>query len=219
MFADLSGVPIVRARLIVPLTGLWHADVTLDRADGPALLVPQVLTLAGSTWACTPIRAIDFSGQRQLRLVGGAGGWRKVVPFQEYQSPIGVPAQMVLTDAASLVGELTPVVAPTIPVTVGPYFCRQRGRAGLVLNQVLGASWWLDPLGVVQSVPRVPAPVASPFDAIEVDGVLGRYEVATDFPGDWAPGKLFAGPTISGTINRVCHLLEAGTFRTEILAA
>ena len=219
LYADLTGIPIVRAMLVIPLSGIWHADVTLDRAVGPAPSVQQVLTLAGSTWVCTPIRAIDFAGTRQLRLVGGAAGWRSTIPALEYASPSGVPTSLVLSDAAGSARELPPVIAPTVPPTLGQYWCRQTDRASLVLEQILGAGWYMDPSGVVQTAPRLPTLVPSPFYATAVDGCEGRYEIATEFPTDWQPGATFLGPTVSGAVSRVVHILEAGSLRTEVLSS
>jgi hypothetical protein len=217
LFADLSGIPIVRAMLVIPFSGIWHADVTLDRAVGPAPVGPQVLTLAGSPYACSPIRAIDFSGERQLRLVGGTGGWRSTVQAREYASPVGVPTALVLSETAGQVGELPPVIAPNVAPTLGPYFCRQADRAALVLQQVLGDGWWMDATGTVQTIPRPTTPIATPFDAIAVDGTCGRYEIASEFPGSWLPGAAFIGPTVSGTVSRVVHVLQNGSLRTEVL--
>jgi hypothetical protein len=218
MFASLSGIPVVRATLTLPFVGLWHADVYLDRALGPKLVGPQVLTLAGSTWACAPVRAIDFSGERGVRLVGGTGGWRTKVLYQEYQSPAGVPTAVVLGSVAGQVHEIPPVLGPTIPTSLGSYFCVQADYASLVLSQVLGKSWWLDATGTVQSIPRPPTPVATPYTVVALDAPMGRYEVATEYPLQWLPGATFVAPTATGTVSRVVHLLERGSLRTEILA-
>ena len=219
LFADLSGIPIVRAKLDIPLTGIWMADVKLDRAVGPALTGPQVLTLAGSQWVCSPLRAIDFTGTREGRLVGGQGGWRTSVPALEYASPSGVPTALVLSDVAGTVREIPPVLSPTVPATLGQYWCRQAALASLVLWQILGSGWYMDPTGAVQTAPRFPTLIPSPFYATAVDGCVGRYEIATEFPADWVPGATFLGPTVSGTVSRVMHILEAGSLRTEVLSS
>lgn len=219
LYADLSGLPVVMATLVIPYSGIWHADVRVDRAVGGALTTPQVLTLAGTTWACTPIRAVAFSGSIHYRLVGGTAGWRSTVPFMPYFSPSGVPTSMVTTDVAGVAREIPPIIDPTIPPTVGTYFCRQAGPASLVLNQVLGDRWWMDPTGTVQTIPRPPTLVASPFDAIDAAGEMGRYIIATEFPLQWLPGATFLGPTVSGTVSRVVFELKSGTFRTEVLSS
>ena len=220
LFADLSGIPVVRAVLAIPFAGIWHADVELDRALGPEIVGPQILTLAGSTWACAPIRAVDFTGERRARLVGGTAGWRTEVAFQEFQSPSGVPTSLVVSTVAGQVQEIPPVLAPTVPATVGAYWCIQADRASLVLEQVLGKAWWMDATGTIQTALRPPTPIATPFTAISVDGVLGRYEIATEFPATWLPGSTFLAPNMlaPGTVSRVVHILDKGSLRTEVLS-
>jgi hypothetical protein len=219
-FAALTGLPITKLHLVVPALGLWHADVLLAQAVD--LTGPQVLLLSGSTWNCTAVRAVDFSGARSVRLVGGAAGWRKSVPALQYASPAGVPTVTVLADAAGLVGELPPVLDPSVPQTLGSAYVRQRGAASLVLQDLQDRgvlSWWVSPLGIVQTAPRLPTPILSPFVAEQVHGAPGWYRVATEAPGDWQPGALFRSVTVSGTISRVEHRIERGQLWTEVLAA
>jgi hypothetical protein len=216
-YADISGVPIFMAALTIPMAGNWHADVVCDVAID--IVGPQVLTLAGSAWVCTPIRAIDFAGRREVRLVGGQAGWRKPVPSKQYSLPGGVPTAMVLSDAAIFVQEPPPVVAPSVSPTLGTGYVRQAGLASLVLQGVLGDSWYMSASGIVQTAPRLPTPIASPFNAIDVHGASGRYTIATEFPADWAPGAVFVGPTVSGTVNLVRHVLRQDSLRTEVMVS
>lgn len=216
LFASLNGLPIVGANLVIPYSGIWHADVTMDRAVD--VVGPQVLSLAGATFApCTIIRAIDFAGQRSLRLVGGMGGWRKEVPALPYDLPGGVPTATILADAAATVGEVPPVLDPTVPPIVGSHWLRSKGKASELLNQILGSSWWMDFTGIVQSKPRLPTVIISPFTAIEVNGSAGQYTINTESPGDWVPGAVFSGPTVSGVVNRVTHTLTGGHLNTEVM--
>lgn len=217
-FAQLNGIPITKLHLVVPALGLWHADATLAQAVD--ITAPQVLLLSGSTWNCAIVRAVDFSGERSVRLVGGTGGWRKPVPALQYSSPAGVPTVTVLADAASLVQEIPPVLAPTVPPTIGTGYVRQAGAASLVLQDLQDRgvlSWWLDPLGVVQTATRLPTPPVMPFVAEAVHGAPGWYRIATETPAEWAPGAVFLGATVSGTISRVEHRVDRGQFWSEVL--
>jgi hypothetical protein len=217
-FAQLSGQTITRLHLVIPALGIWHADVTLATAIDVS--GPQVLLLAGSTWNCAIVRAVDFAGERSVRVVGGTGGWRKSVLALQYASPTGVPTVTVLADAAGLVQELPPVLDPTVPSTVGTSYVRQKGPASLVLQDMQDRgvlSWWMDPTGVVQTMTRPPTPILSPFVAEAVQGQAGWYRIATETPGDWMPGGLFAGVTVSGSISRVEHRLQGQNFWTEVL--
>ena len=228
LFASLTGVPVVACTLSVPYSGIWNADVTLDRALPAPLVGPQVLVLAGSTWACAGVRVGDYAGVRKARLVGGTGGWRRPVLALElpppFISPLGVPIALVLSTAAGLATELPPNLAGYIgsPLLglppLGGAYVFQAGPMSLVLQDLLGDDWWVDATGQVQVAPvRPPVPIISPWTCTDFDGDEGRATIATDFPGDWAPGAVFAGPTVIGTISRVTHVLSAGRLRSEVM--
>ena len=226
LFASLSGVPVVAARLTVPYSGIWHADVTLDRALPAPLVGPQALLLAGSTWACAVVRVGDYAGVRKARLVGGQGGWRRPapVPPPPFTSPIGVPIALVLSTAAAAAGELPPNLAGYVgsPLLgappVGGSYVYQAGPMSLVLQDLLGDTWYLDPTGTVQVIPvRPPVPIASPWTCVDFDGAAGTYEIATDVIGDWMPGAAFLGPTVQGTVSRVTHELDQGKLRSHVM--
>jgi hypothetical protein len=227
LFADLSGTPVVKARIVVPYSGIWHADVTLDRVLPAPLTGPQVLTLAGSTWACSVVRSGDYAGERRVRLVGGQGGWRTEIPAAglppPFVSPIGVPVALVLATAAGIAGELPPNLAGYVgsPLLGGPplggAYVFQAGPMSLVLQDILGDTWYMDPTGQVQVLPlRPPTPVLSPFTVTAFDGAEGQAEIATDAPGDWMPGVTFVAPNLSGTVSRVAHVLGKDSFRSQV---
>ena len=215
-WATLNGTPVARASLVVPYSGIWHADVSLDRAVDTT--GPQVLIIGSYTWTAATVRAVDFAGTRRLRLVGGVGGWRTAVPPQQYLSPIGVPTVTVLSDVAALVQEIPPVVDPSLAPTVGTAFDRQGGLASLVLQQVCGDQWWMDPTGTVQTSIRAPTPIVSPFTVQAVDGACGRYVIQTEAPGDWSPGSTFTSPLVSGTVSRAVWMIDEAGVRVEILS-
>jgi len=230
LFADLSGIPVVKARLTVPYSGIWHADVTLDRALPAPLLGPQLLTLAGSSWACSVVRAGDYAGVRRARLVGGTGGWRRTVPAlalpPPFISPIGVPLALVLGTAAALAGEIPPNLAgyvgsPLIGAPpLGGAYVFQSGPMSLVLQDLLGDEWWMDPTGAIQVAPiRPPTPVLLPWTAIDYDGAAGMVTVATETPGEWMPGAAFVGPIVQGSVSRVAHVLSGDTLRSEVMVS
>jgi hypothetical protein len=205
----------------VPFSGIWHADVQLDRSVG-TVAGPQVLELAGSQWSCAPVRFGDYAGTRRVRLVGGTGGWRTSVPSallpSPFTSPLGVPISVVLATASTIAGELPPSLVgyPGSPL-LGPAYVFKSGPMSLVLQDVLGDAWWMDPTGVVQTAPRAPTPIVSEWSAVAYDGACGELHVATDAPGDWMPGATFIGPVASGTVSRVAHELTGDTLRTKAI--
>lgn len=221
LFASLNGIPIVKMAWVLPWAGIWHADVTLDRAIGPAT-GPQILTLSDLVGTCAVVRSVDFTGARSVRVVGGTGGWRTFVPPLQYQTPTGVPVAAICADAAASVLESPPVVGPTVAPLAGPSFVRQGGAASLVLQSLFADGWWMNLAGVVQVTPRVPTPIATPFDLLDVRGASGIWKIASqsDILSAWIPGSTFLGPTMTSpaTVNRVTHLLENGELRSEIVS-
>lgn len=216
--ASLGGVPIMKGTLTIPYNGIWHADILLTEAvdvsvPGQPLIFGDIVAVA------TVVRAIDFSGARGVRVVGGFGGWRKTVSSKQYASPTGVPTQAIVSDAAAEVGEIPPVVAGLIPLVVGTDYIRRAEPASNVLNDVLSDRWWMSFAGAIFTTPRASIPVVTPFTAINVRGAPGIYTIAPESPADWLPGKLFVGPTVSGTINRVSHTLDPRALRTEVMIA
>lgn len=214
-FCDLSGILVTAMQLVVPWSGLWHLDVSLTGAHGAMPTGPQTLNFIGQPWACAVVREIDFAGQLGVRLVAGTGGWSQTIPAKQYGAG-AISTQTVCTDAALACGEVAPVVDASVPPTLGGAFLRQRKAASLVLNQVLGDFWWADTTGTVQTKPRA-GTVSSAFVASKVIGAEGWYEIATEFPGDWNPGVAFSGPTVSGTVSRLTHVIGRDTLRTEVL--
>ena len=215
-FAQLGAAALFKCALVLPASGIWHADAEMA-SDLPLTPGPQVLMLAGTSYTCAIVRQVDFAGVRSVRLVGGLGGWRMVVPPKQYSSAAGVPLAVVLSDLAATVKESPPVVDPSLPPNLGTGYVRQGGLASLALQQLLGGSWYVSSAGIVQTAPVLPVPILSPFQAIRVQGAPGIYEIATDFPADWTPGKLFVGPTVTGTINRVMHTATGTKLRTEVM--
>jgi len=216
-FADLSGVMVHRMRLTVPFSGRWHADLAL--VTNTDVSGPQILNIVGIPWSCAYVRAIDFSGERGIRVVAGTGGWAQTIASKQYgPGPPQVTTQMVVNDAALACGEPSPVLDPSVPATIGNAFLRQSGAAAAVLNAILGSAWWIGSSGVVQTAPRG-GTVASPFYAERVDGATGVYVIATESPQDWTPGISFAGPTVSGIVSRVTHVIDRDKLRTEVMVA
>ena len=211
LFASLAGVQVIRARVSIPYTGLWHADVWLE---GVATVSGQQ-TLTIGPWAgkCSVARQIDFAGQTMVRLVAGAGGWSRVPASPLFWADASLST--VLGDVASSVGEQVHVQADR---AVSPFYVLDgQTPASTALQDLAGAGWWVDLAGVTQVGTRPSPVIASPFTIRDVDGPPGVYHVETESIADWVPGATFSGPTASGTVSRVTHFLEAGRLSTEVM--
>jgi transcriptional regulator with GAF, ATPase, and Fis domain len=82
-FASYAGARIVSLSLIVPLYGLWTADVLVP-LDGS---VPDTgaIVIGNATYHGAVLRQALYGGSRRLRIIGGFGGWRKPVQAQQYR--------------------------------------------------------------------------------------------------------------------------------------
>jgi hypothetical protein len=205
----LSGVNIKHAELHVPSTGLWHLDVALQDAPDPGT-TPRSFVFQGLTMACAALRNINFAGERGLRLIAGAGGWRKTIGPRQYAGK-QVMLSTVVNDAALEVGELTPTIAVDQSFTA---YVRAQGPAIRVLDYLPG--WWADFTGRVQTAARSTTPITSEFVVLDVDRAAGKYVIATDTLADWTPGRTFATAAIAGTVVRVYHEFTAQQVRTHV---
>ena len=215
----VSGARIISGTLSMPVYGAWVADVIVQSTSPlPSSVAVTIgnLNLIGSVY-----RQATFAGRTEARLVAGAGGWSKSVEARGYDNPGGVPAQQVLSDAATEVGES---VAGAIG-TVGAQFVRMGdspqmpGKAGRVLRSVAGTQWWIDSAGVTQIGVRPSGSVSSAFTVLSFQGAHGDLLIATEDPASWAPGATFSSATVTQqTISSVRHeFRDDGVARLHVM--
>ncbi len=211
-YAAVNGLPIVRGRISLPGWGIWHADIWTD-GDLPIGTAARI-ELADLVAVGTVVRDVAWTGQRGVRVVGGAGGWRKAVGAQQYANPPGLTMSTILSDTAADVGE-TVVVATDR--SVGVQWMRSAGQASDALYALADEAWWVDLDGVTHVGDRVPGAIVSVFTATGVDQPSNVVTVATENPADWLPGKTYQGTSVGGTIDRVTHHISAMRMRTEVV--
>lgn len=213
IFAELNGIRIRTATVTLPYHGIWHADVVLDKPvelSGRLTLVLGDLTLVG-----TAFRQGSFVGASYVRMIGGAGGWKTVIPAKEYASSFGVKFSVVAGDAAKSVGETLLVSSD---FAVGTSYERQVAAAARVLD-TFAPLWWMRADGVTVVGNRTPPTVTSKFDVMlnGTNPAVGKVTVATDNPRDWQPGAKFSSPVLpERTVSAVVHRLDANKLRTEL---
>lgn len=217
---SLNGSRIVSGSIEIPQYGLWAADVMM--ADDSQLPSSGPLVLGDLTLQSFAFRTFAFAGARKSRLVGGfAGGWMQPVAAQEYANPAGLTLSLVLSDLAAAIGEKVKVVTDQ---TFGAFFFRKgTGPSKHALDQLVGRTWWVDPVsGVVQvGATRRSDAIASNFTVNDYDGTAGRAVISTENPSDWMPGRTWTTPTVTATqtISAVRHAIVDGKLRTEVLTA
>ncbi len=186
MTIALNGLSAISARLSIPGTGVWVADVELD--IGEAGIVPSgraVLTIGTATLSGTiDDRATGRKGTRaSVQILAGGGGWDRIVPAIHLHNDFGVTSTTVYTVTASAVGE---VVADAPPSKLGPDFVRSAGPASRVFA---GVAWHLDAAGVTHVGARLPVPLPSGASILEWDPNTRRAIIASD-------GILWPGTTL-----------------------
>lgn len=215
LYADISGMRATKLELTIPYYGTWAADVELPTEA--AIPAQCTLTLADLAMAGHVYRTDSFGGLRRARIVGGFGGWSKVVSGRHYHN--GPTVSVVLRDAASEVGERVFIALDSI---IGGDFVREASVASRLLF-LAGALWWIDSLGVTQiGTARDALPISTPFLIQEFDPGTGRLVASTENPADWMPGRTVSNSTLSTprTLSLVRHTVDnGGKLRTEALTA
>lgn len=211
-YAAVNGMPIVRGRIHVPGWGIWHADLW---TDGDLAIGASVrIELANLVGVGTVVRDVAWTGQRGVRVVGGAGGWRRAVSAQEYANPGGLTMATIAQDTATDVGETVVVATDRL---VGTQWMRSAGQASDALYALAESEWWVGLDGVTRIGARPTGAVVSVFTATGSDQPASIVTVATEYPADWLPGKTYQGTSVGGTIDRVTHHISAKTVRTEVV--
>ena len=218
LFAELAGVRVEEGTITVPTLGCFHADVTLD-GKAPAATSGLVLSVAGLKVTCSPYRPpITFQGKTRIRLIGGYGGWRKVIKAKGYKLSAGVKLSLILGDAAKECGEKISVGDDRV---LGNHYARDEAPAMRTLNRWCADTWWIDVDGTTKTGARASTPIASPLTLVSFDGARGIAVVATETPADLVPGRTFKVPTLDATltIGGVAHSISKGKLRSEVLVA
>jgi hypothetical protein len=217
LYAELDGARVLDGRIVIPVVGPITSDVTLDREVSSTSVM--TLTLGTLKIVCTPWRPMrPYQGKTRVRLIGGYGGWRKVLPADGYRASANVRLTRILTDCARLCGERIEIGADRV---LGSHYTREEAPAQRQLNALVPNAWRIDPDGVTRIGPRSSGvKVTTPFSVIDFDGAMGRLVIATEFHGDIVPMRILQGTTMRApvTIGGVTHMIGQ-TIRTEILAA
>lgn len=182
-YATIAGQPVTRARIELPATGAWWADVDCDLApdvSGRVELVAGDLQLSGTVETA---RAGTFGQRRTLRLVGGAGAWSSLLAARHYHNDAGVRARAIIEDAAREAGEMVTIAADVGARSVGVDFVREAGPASRALRAAAGsAAWWVDLDGTTRVESARPTRTATPgtYEVLEHDPRGRRVTLALD---------------------------------------
>lgn len=189
--ATLNDQLVTRARVDLPASGLWFAEVEIDKPvelTGAVKLVISDLSLRG-----TILSGGSNNGRSAFRIVAGAGGWGKLLPEKPYQNDAGVKLSTVIGEAAIAVKE---EIAPIDPSRrVGPWWERLKNEpASRVLERTVPGAWYVDEDGILQLGKRAQGTLPDRTTRIApIDKARGTLEIASDSIAAILPGVLVDG--------------------------
>src|SRR5690348_17741540 len=87
-----NGVGVLKGTVILPLVGVWTADLQLDQVDGTGFSAGTKVTITSEngfklSGVVAPDRTGDFLESVYVRILGGAGGMAKTVTARSYVQP------------------------------------------------------------------------------------------------------------------------------------
>lgn len=179
----LSGQTLTRARVQAGAWGLWWAGC--DLAEPETLTGAAALQLADQAFAGTVVSGAAVNGRAAYRVVGGAGGWGKMLPARSYNDDGGVRLSKVLGDAAHEAGETLADVPATL---LGPHYARPEAPAYELLNLLAPKNWYVDFGGVTRIGKRPATAYAGSAPRVRVDPQLGVVDLAVDSLAGLTPG-------------------------------
>jgi hypothetical protein len=217
--ATLNGFDVVSARITLPLSGAWHADVIVDSAKAPTgaalLVLDGGLRLTGRT-----TRSDAYLETSYLRMTAGADGMRRTARPKFYTSgTVGVVLRDLLStagetlatsSAADVLGATLPAWA-TIAQPVGAALAVLLARGGPA-----GATWRHLPDGTlwvgVETWPDSGMVDGTDFVQVDSHPHEDRVELGVETL-HLLPGTLLQGRRV----NTVEHDLQDGRVRTSAM--
>ncbi len=208
-----EGIAVLRARITMPRTGAWVADLVLDAVRAPTGRVTLATFDGGLTLVGTVERGGAYADTAQVRVVGGAGGLSRDVAPKAYRA---LPAQVPLSETLRDVGEtLSPDASPQVLATVLPMWTRDQtsaSRALTMLADACEATWRVLPDGAVWVGDDTwPAAAEGAYDVLRESPSEGRMVLGVEAP------RLLPGTTYDGRrISVVIHTIDDEGVRSEL---
>lgn len=214
-FATINGVRATSARVFVPPSGPWYADLDVDgdgAISGAAVVKIGDLELRGTV---DPTFTGSFQLSSSVRVVAGAGGWAKDTTAKGFHSDAGVKRSTVVSDIARSVGEL--LVYQSGDGSLGVDFVRLVEPASRALELAIGsASWWVGYDGVTVVGTRPTVEFATQPELLSFDPHSKVATLAPDSLAALVVGGVLRGRLDSPLVIRELRInLEAGKLRVE----
>jgi hypothetical protein len=193
-FATCNGNRVSALRLVVDNVGPWFAELDLETDPGLSGRVKIKLGDLELTGTVIPQQDGTFGVQQKCRVVGGAGGWGKLLAPKPYHNDSGIKARLIAEDAAREVGETLGGFTPAAERVGVDYVRGHEQLAASVLEQVSGGvAWWVDYAGVTQVGPRPATPLdASAYEVLAFDPRSRLATLAVDNPSSVKIGSIIS---------------------------
>lgn len=135
MMLSVNGIAAHELRVDVPRIGTWHAVLRLD--DLTSALSRVTITCDQLELRGVVVDDRVDHAERVLDVVGGSGGWSRVIEPTSYANDAGVRAALVAADVARAAGEAMGRFAPAAD-QLGYAYVRDRRTAWATLLDVAG---------------------------------------------------------------------------------
>ena len=207
-----AGAVVLRGAIHLPTVGPWYADLVLDTATAPSgkvtLAVDGGLSLAGFA-----VVAGVFLDAAHVRLVGGAGGWQRLVSAEFRDAHVRDPLGAILQQAGE--AQSSTIAASLLTQALASWSIPQSTAATALglLADAAGVNWRVLGDGSVWlGAETWPAATLPAGDAIvEQWPSDGRFEIGCDVPS-LLPGVNLAGV---GNVIAVDHVIEPSRVRSH----
>lgn len=197
----LNGNPALEgSTLRTPRYGIWTAMLILANQAAVSRGDAATVTFLDQTYTGTVIDAGVYDAKGWARVVGGAGGWGKLVPAKGYQASLGVKLSTVLQDAANDTGESLGTFADRI---VGPAYVRppsglsdgNAAEGSRILDALATEAWYVDESGKTQIGVRTASSWQGTYRLLDERPDLEFIYIAPDTVVGLVPGAELEGLT------------------------
>jgi hypothetical protein len=213
--ATLAGHRVTHGKTQFPKWGCWFADVRLDGAHELSGAVE--LRFSDLTLSCTILSGGVTLGTSFYRVVGGGGGWGRVLPEKHYVNDAGVRLRTVVEDLAREAGESFILATIDRDASLGPAWTRPAGPAARTLNHVAPESWYVGEDGITRYGTRAASTLpAGTTRTVQPDLSRGVLTLASETLASLLPGLVVDGREVVD----VQHEISAkGGLRTTLWLA
>jgi hypothetical protein len=215
----INGVNVIGGSIMMPLVGVWTADLVIDAVEGFAAGTHVTIESGSFSLSGTvaPDRTGDFLDAVHVRVLGGAGGMATLAMPKSYTQP-GAFVRDVLNGLCRDAGE-------TLSSTASASFTGTNLTAWAVVempvSQALqclidfvapGLNWRILANGELWVGSETWPNSSASFELLEQDPTQGQYDLGVESPSI-TPGVSLEGV---GNVDRVEHHIGENTIRSHV---